>query len=86
MHHRKRTVLPLGGAVLVIAVLMLVSRDGETEIERLAALLEIRPGDTVADVGAGDGWLRPATGPSCRAAPPSLIACANVANLLPLRS
>ena len=62
MHHRKRTVLPLGGAVLVIAVLMLVSRDGETEIERLAALLEIRPGDTVADVGAGDGWLRPATG------------------------
>ena len=57
MHHWKRTVLPLGGAVLVIAVLMLVSRDGETEIERLAALLEIRPGDTVADVGAGDGWL-----------------------------
>ena len=38
---------------------MFVSRDGETEIERLADLLEIRPGDTVADVGAGDGsWRR----------------------------
>ena len=57
MHHWKRTVFRLGGAVLVIAVLMLVSGDGETEIERLAGLLEIRPGDTVADVGAGDGWL-----------------------------
>ena len=47
----------LAGAVLVIAVLMLVGRGGETEIERLASLLDIRPGDTVADVGAGDGWL-----------------------------
>ena len=57
MHHWKRTVLWLGGAVLAIAVLILVNRGGETEIERLADLLEIRPGDTVADVGAGDGWL-----------------------------
>ena len=57
MHHWKRTVFWLGGAVLVIALLMLVSRNGETEIELLAGLLDIQPGDTVADVGAGDGWL-----------------------------
>ena len=47
----------LAGAVLAIAVLMLVGPGGETEIERLANLLDIQPGDTVADVGAGDGWL-----------------------------
>jgi ubiquinone/menaquinone biosynthesis C-methylase UbiE len=57
MHYWKKTALWLGCAAVVIAVLMLVSRDGETEIERLADLLEIRPGDTAADVGAGDGWL-----------------------------
>lgn len=57
MHHWKKTAPWLGAAVLVIAVLMLVGRGGETEIERLADLLEIRPGDTVADVGAGGGWL-----------------------------
>ena len=57
MNHRRRTARWLGGAVLAIAVLMLFSRDGETEIERLSDLLDIRPGDTVADVGAGDGWL-----------------------------
>ena len=53
----RKATLWLGGTVLVIAVLILVSRGGEAEIERLADLLEIRPGDTVADVGAGDGWL-----------------------------
>ena len=57
MDHWKRIVRWLAGAVLVIAVLMLVGRGGETEIERLASLLDIQPGDTVADVGAGDGWL-----------------------------
>ena len=57
MEHWKKTVPWLGGTVLVILVLLLVSRGGETEIERLADLLEIQAGDTVADVGAGDGWL-----------------------------
>lgn len=57
MDHWKRTARWVGGAVLVIAALMLVSRDGETEVERLAHLLDLQPGDTVADVGAGDGWL-----------------------------
>lgn len=57
MDHWKRIVRWLAGAVLVIAVLMLVGRGGDTEIERLASLLDIQPGDTVADVGAGDGWL-----------------------------
>ena len=57
MHHWKRTAFWPVGAVLAIAVLIFVNRGGETEIERLADLLEIRPGDTVADVGAGDGWL-----------------------------
>ena len=57
MQDWKKTARWLGGAVLAIAVLILVSRGGETEIELLAGLLEIRPGDTVADVGAGDGWL-----------------------------
>ena len=57
MDHWKRIVRWLAGTVLVIAVLMLVGRGGETEIERLASLLDIQPGDTVADVGAGDGWL-----------------------------
>jgi predicted methyltransferase len=57
MEHWKKTAPWLGGTVLVILVLLLVSRGGGTEIERLADLLEIQPGDTVADVGAGDGWL-----------------------------
>ena len=57
MDHWKTIARWVGGAVLVIAVLTLVSRDGDTEIERLAYLLDIQSGDTVADVGAGDGWL-----------------------------
>ncbi len=57
MDQRKRIVRWLAGAVGVIAVLTLVSRGGETEVERLVHLLDIQPGDTVADVGAGDGWL-----------------------------
>ena len=57
MDHWKTTARWLAGAVVAIAVLTLVSRGGETEVERLAQLLDIQPGDTVADVGAGDGWL-----------------------------
>ena len=47
----------LGGAVLVVAVLMLAGWDSGTEVDRLARLLDIRPSDTVADIGAGDGGL-----------------------------
>ena len=59
MKQPKPVVLWLGGAVLVIAVavLMLAGRDGETEVDRLARLLDLQPGDAVADVGAGSGWL-----------------------------
>ena len=57
MHRWKSVALWLGGAVLVVAVLILAGRGGETEVDRLARLLDIQPGDTVADVGAGTGWL-----------------------------
>ena len=57
MDHWKNVARWLAGAVLVIAVVALIGRDGETEVDRLARLLDIQPGDTVADVGAGDGWL-----------------------------
>jgi predicted methyltransferase len=57
MRQRKLLARWLGGAVLVVAVLVLTSRGGETEVERLVAVLDIQPGDTVADIGAGDGWL-----------------------------
>jgi tRNA A58 N-methylase Trm61 len=57
MHYWKKTALGLGCAALAVAVLILVNQGGETEIELLTGLLDIQPGDTVADVGAGDGWL-----------------------------
>ena len=57
MDHGKTIARWLAGAIVAIALLTLVSRGGETEVERLAQLLDIQPGDTVADVGAGDGWL-----------------------------
>ena len=58
MEKRKRVSLWLGGAVLVAAVLfILTGGDGESEVDRLAGVLEIQPGDTVADIGAGSGWL-----------------------------
>ncbi|MCY4076834.1 MAG: methyltransferase domain-containing protein [Acidobacteria bacterium] len=49
----------LGGAALiaVAAVALLAGGGGETEVDRLASLLDLQPGDTVADVGAGTGWL-----------------------------
>ena len=53
----KRIAAWLGGVVLVAAVLMLARGDGEAEVDTLARLLDLRPGDTVADVGAGNGWL-----------------------------
>ncbi len=58
MDKGKRVSLWLGGAVLVAAVLfILTGGDGESEVDRLAGVLEIQPGDTVADIGAGSGWL-----------------------------
>ncbi len=57
MDNRKNVARWLAGAVLVIAVVLFIGRDGETEVDRLARLLDIRAGDTVADIGAGDGWL-----------------------------
>ena len=57
MDHWKNVARWLASVVLVIAVVALIGRDGETEVDHLARLLDIQPGDTVADVGAGDGWL-----------------------------
>ena len=57
MKRKKSLALFLGGAVLAILVLRLTGGDSETEVERLARVLDIEPGDTVADVGAGNGWL-----------------------------
>ncbi len=45
-------------------------RDGWQHPERVVESLEIRPGDRVADIGAGDGyflpWLSEAVGPTGR--------------------
>ena len=57
MKRRRSLVLFLSGAVIAILVLEITGWGGETELERLARVLDIRTGDTVADVGAGDGWL-----------------------------
>ena len=59
MSRRRAGAVWLAGAALVVvaAVLLLAGGDGETEVDRLARLLDLEPGDTVADVGAGTGWL-----------------------------
>lgn len=58
MVKRNHGALWLGGAVLVAAVLFLFAGgDGESEVGRLTRLLEVQPGDAVADIGAGSGWL-----------------------------
>ena len=43
----------LGGAVLVAVVFFLLT--GRDEVDLLVDVLEIQPGDTVADIGAGGG-------------------------------
>ena len=54
---QRRFTLWLGGAAVLILLLVFTRGDDESEVERLAGVLDIQPGDTVADVGAGDGWL-----------------------------
>ena len=54
---RRQLSLWLGGAAFLILLLVFAYGDDEAEVERLAEVLEIQPGDAVADVGAGDGWL-----------------------------
>ena len=54
---RRQLSLWLGGAAFLILLLVFAYEDDEAEVERLAEVLEIQPGDAVADVGAGDGWL-----------------------------
>ena len=58
MNKRKRFWLWMGGALLVAAaILTLQGVDADGEVASLADLLEIQPGDTLADIGAGSGWL-----------------------------
>ena len=54
---RRELTLWLGGAAFLILLLVFAYGDDEAEVERLADVLDIQPGDAVADVGAGDGWL-----------------------------
>jgi precorrin-6B methylase 2 len=52
--------LIIGGAVLAaVAVItfLLAERSRRAEVVRLAELLSLREGTTVADIGAGTGWL-----------------------------
>ena len=55
--RRRQLTLWLGGAAVVILLLVFTRGDDETEVERLAQVLDLQPGDSVADIGAGDGWL-----------------------------
>ena len=63
------TFLGCGGKVDLLRVAT-SGRDGWQHPERVVESLEIRPGDRVADIGAGDGyflpWLSEAVGPTGR--------------------
>ena len=55
---KRRKLTPwLGGAAVLVLLLVFTRGGDESEVERLADVLDIQPGDSVADVGAGDGWL-----------------------------
>lgn len=55
---KRRKLTPwLGGAAVLILILVFTRGGDESEVERLAGVLDLQPGDVVADVGAGDGWL-----------------------------
>ena len=54
---RRRLVIAAGAAVLLLGVVALAVADGPSEVEQLTAVLNLSPGATVADIGAGDGWL-----------------------------
>ena len=54
---RRKFTLWLGGAAALLLLLIFTGGNSETEVERLARVLDLQPGDAVADVGAGDGWL-----------------------------
>jgi precorrin-6B methylase 2 len=52
--------LVIGSAVIAavaVTALLLVQRSRRAEVTRLAELLSLREGMTVADIGAGTGWL-----------------------------
>ena len=56
----RRKVLGAAVAVVVVGVTVAVVGPSESEpdeIDRLRQVLRLAPGSTVADVGAGDGWL-----------------------------
>ena len=44
-------------AVLIATVLWSADRSGRAEVNRLAELLSLREGMSVAEIGAGSGWL-----------------------------
>ena len=54
---RRKLTLWLGGAAVLILLLVFTGGGDESEVERLADVLDLQPGASVADVGAGDGWL-----------------------------
>ena len=44
-------------AVLMVTILWSANRSRQTEVNRLVELLSLREGMTVAEIGAGSGWL-----------------------------
>ena len=54
---RRKLTFWLGGAAVLILLLVFTRGGDESEVGRLADVLDLQPGDAVADVGAGGGWL-----------------------------
>lgn len=56
--RRVRAFLVIGALVASLTVLAFaVSRSNENEVSRLTTLLQLRDGMTLAEIGAGTGWL-----------------------------